>query len=133
VTDHTASLKPPDGALPPTAGSQASLGSREGEQLPEGEAADDWEEAAEEAESGSGGDEEEEEEQAQAAAPTSSASMALMDEVPEYSADVVRSIQVVDQLLLNNDMIESLVVHIVTQEKRHGPGALLRVGDVRAH
>ncbi len=44
-----------------------------------------------------------------------------------YSTQTAKSLAVVDQSLLNFELLEALVVHVLQQERQNGPGALLRV------
>ena len=44
-----------------------------------------------------------------------------------YSQTTLKSLELVDESLLNYDLLEALVVHIVDMEAAHGAGALLRV------
>ena len=44
-----------------------------------------------------------------------------------YSRTTLKSLELVDETLVNYDLLEALVVHIVDVEAAHGPGALLRV------
>lgn len=45
-----------------------------------------------------------------------------------YSHTTIKSLEIVDEELVNYDLLEALVVHIVHMETSQGPGALLRVG-----
>jgi hypothetical protein len=46
----------------------------------------------------------------------------------QYSEDVVRSLQLVDPSLIHYELIEALLLHIVTVQRQHGPAGLLKVG-----
>jgi hypothetical protein len=46
----------------------------------------------------------------------------------QYSADVMRSVELMDASLVNYDLIELLVAHIVGRTQRDGPAAMLQVG-----
>jgi hypothetical protein len=52
-------------------------------------------------------------------------------DICSYSYEVQRSVQVLDPAVINTDLIEALLVYIVTAMKRAGPGALLKVRAVR--
>jgi hypothetical protein len=45
-----------------------------------------------------------------------------------YSPEVLTSLQVVDPSMINYDLIESLLVHIVAVQQQQGPTGLLKVG-----
>jgi hypothetical protein len=45
-----------------------------------------------------------------------------------YSAEVLSSLSVVDPSLINYDLIEALLVHVVAAQVAQGPTALLKVG-----
>jgi hypothetical protein len=45
----------------------------------------------------------------------------------EYGADVQRSLEFIDPSLVNYDLLEALVAHIVGRTQREGPAALLQV------
>ena len=44
-----------------------------------------------------------------------------------YSRTTLKSLELVDETLVNYDLLEALVVHIVDVEAAQGPGALLMV------
>ena len=44
-----------------------------------------------------------------------------------YSHATMKSLELVDEDLVNYDLLEALVVHIVETESAQGPGSLLRV------
>ena len=44
-----------------------------------------------------------------------------------YSPVTLKSLDLVDENLLNYDLLEALVVHVVETQSRYGPGALLQV------
>lgn len=44
-----------------------------------------------------------------------------------YSPLTIKSLDLVDENLLNYDLVEALVVHIVEMQSRHGPNAFLQV------
>lgn len=44
-----------------------------------------------------------------------------------YSPLTLKSLDLVDENLLNYDLVEALVVHIVQMQSRHGPNAFLQV------
>lgn len=47
--------------------------------------------------------------------------------VREYSEATRRSLAIVDESVLNFDLLEALVAHIVAAEAAHGPDAMLQV------
>ena len=44
-----------------------------------------------------------------------------------YSPVTLKSLELVDENLLNYDLLEALVVFVVETQSRYGPGALLKV------
>ena len=58
---------------------------------------------------------------------SSSSGVDVGRDISSYSFDVQRSVQVLDPAQINTDLIEALLVYIVTQMKRSGPRALLKV------
>lgn len=44
-----------------------------------------------------------------------------------YSPVTLKSLDLVDEDMLNYDLLEALVVHVVETQARYGPGALLQV------
>ena len=46
-----------------------------------------------------------------------------------YSPITLKSLDLVDENLLNYDLLEALVVHVVETQSRYGPGALLQVSS----
>lgn len=46
----------------------------------------------------------------------------------DYNPEVIRSLQVVDPAIINYELIEALLVHILSMRSRYGPSGLLQVG-----
>lgn len=61
---------------------------------------------------------------------SSSSSAGLGADAPDgsYSSEVMTSLQIIDPSVINYDLIESLLVHIVTVQQQQGPTGLLKVG-----
>mgnify|MGYP001807603540 CR=1 FL=1 len=69
--------------------------------------------------------------QTAAAGGNSSSSSGLGADAPcgDYSAEVVSSLHIVDPSLINYELIEALLVHIVSVQQHQGPTALLKVRE----
>lgn len=50
----------------------------------------------------------------------------------DYGEEVVRSLQVVDPALINYELIEALVCHVLEVQQKDGPAGLLKVGGTAA-
>ena len=50
----------------------------------------------------------------------------------QYSPLTMKSLELIDAELLNYDLLEALVLHIVQTQAVHGPGALLQVSEFSA-